>query len=435
MNGSRPVAVAMPEVLDLRPALDVTVAEYRRLLGYPPGHIPGERACELEDWARRHYAAHGRPWIYMRPAELAIGDDSLLIDGEPFHSRRFRELLSEARADGAMIVAVSAGRSCEDHARKLWLESKPDEYFFLEVFGSAVVEHLVSLANGRICERAERDGRVALPHYSPGYTGWDVSDQNKLLGVVTRGMARPFPEPLEALPSGMLRPKKSLLAVVGLAARDGSERQPAGLIPCQSCTFSPCQYRRAPYWYSSKRALPQTDDPGPPMTQSGSPLSPDARYKVNPKALRKWSSERVRISRFPDGSVQATFRFDGTTCSNLGRPLAFDYVVGLGPPRGGYALLNARCTPAPGDTGHQAMCAYIADAPALMAAIDAETPPLGRPLDELLAWAPSASTSGCHCDAASRAHKWVLALEAIHYTLVQADAASADSSKTRPSPP
>jgi hypothetical protein len=54
-----------------------------------------------------------------------------------------------------------------------------------------------------------------------------------------------------------------------------------------------------------------------------------------------------------------------------------------------------------------------------MRAIATEKPLLGRPLGDVLSWKRDAARAGCHCDAASRAHKWGLALEAIHFALAQ----------------
>ena len=410
----------MPETMDLPSTVDVEDSEYLRLLGYPKGHLPGERAMELLSWARAQYAEWGRPFIYLRRAQVGVGARTLVIDGEEFRSERLRDLLVDARH--AVLVAVSAGSGCEERAGSLWDESKPDEYYFLEILGSAVVERLVALANSRICDLAAQAGEIALPHYSPGYTGWDVADQHRLFELVTRGMSRPFPETLGVMPSGMLRPRKSLLAVVGIAPRPEHEAPIHHRTPCQGCSFAPCQYRRAPYLPSSPPlAGAQTRSPRTRSSNTRSPLTQPANYTVGPKALRKWATERVSISRSGDGSVEARFRFDGTTCSNLGRPLAFDYLVSLAPPSESYTIRSSTCQPAAGDQGYTFMCAYISDAAALMEAIGAERPLVGRPLDDVLAWAPTVSSSGCYCDASSRTHKWVLALEAIHFTLATSE--------------
>jgi len=237
----------IPETLESRPDCRVEEAEYRRLLGYPRDHVPEERARELAGWARRWFEEHGRPWLYLREAELILRDGDLLLDGVPFFSKQLHRHFRLAEPESAVLVAVSAGRAPEDRAQELWRESKPDEYFFLEIFASAVVERLVAAASGRICEMAERDGMIAVPHYSPGYAGWDAADQNRLFELIEGGMKPVWPEPIEVLPSGMLRPKKSLLAVFGLTLRTERALASARLLPCQACSYSPCRYRRAPY--------------------------------------------------------------------------------------------------------------------------------------------------------------------------------------------
>src|SRR5207342_3931160 len=101
------------------------------------------------------------------------------------------------------LAAVSAGKECEEKARELWQDGRPDEYFFLEVFGSAVVEHLITVASGRICGWADANGTVALPHYSPGYSGWNVADQNKLWDLIRPPNGQALPGELQVLDTGM----------------------------------------------------------------------------------------------------------------------------------------------------------------------------------------------------------------------------------------
>jgi hypothetical protein len=403
----------MFELLDAAPAVNVAEAEFRRLLGYPPGHVPGARAEELAAAAREYYSKNGKPWVYVREVELYASEQTLRLDGIEFHSKHLLDYLRQAGATRAVLVAVSAGRSCELQARMLWEESKPDEYFFLEVFGSAVVEHLVAGISGRVCALAESEGLIAVPHYSPGYSGWDISDQTKLFELITRGMSKPLPEPLEVMSSGMLIPKKSLLAVVGLTARTAQSLASPRLVPCEGCSFSPCQYRRAPYRYAPAPVNLSAD-------REAAPAARPATYSVNSRALKKWAKERVTIGHAPDGTVEACFRFDGTTCSNQGRPLAFDYRVSLQPSREGYTITDSHCRPAPDDDGHKFMCAYLSDGEALMEEINGEKPLLGRPLNEVLTWERAAVPSGCYCSADSRAHKWGMALEVIHFALAQA---------------
>ena len=377
----------MIELADPNPPVEVLPAEYFRLLGYPRGRAPEGRAGELAAWARDWYAENGRPWIYAREADTVDGE----FEGERFSSAKLQQSLERAGAHSVMLAAVSAGPEAEDEAQRLWREEKPDEYFFLEMFSGAVVEHLITALGARLCDRAEKMGMAVLPHYSPGYPDWDIADQPRLLALLKR---RPVPGCLEALDSGALRPKKSLIAVFGLTRQRDRVARLTDLQPCENCSLTPCAYRRAPF-------------------RGDSPV----RYSVNPKALRRWAAERLRLEPRPEGHVLATFRYDGTTCSNMGRPLAFDYKVLLGPEEHGYPICEQSCMPAPGDTGHMQMCQYLADPETLMSAIAREKPLRGRRLEEVLSWNRPAAPSGCYCDAAARDHKWGLVLETIHFKL------------------
>ncbi len=247
----------MFELFDPNPEISVQESEFKRLLGYPNQHELTGRSRELADWALQWYLEHGKPWVYAHETEqVEIADEKLRINETEFVSKRLHEQLTEAQAHKAVMVAVSAGKQCEEMARELWRESKPDEYFFMEIFGSAVVEHLITTTGARICAWAEQNGMTVLPHYSPGYSGWDVSEQNKLWNLIRQNNGSVFPGELHVMETGMLRPKKSLLAVFGITRQLDKVRNLAGLIPCENCSFSPCQYRRASY----KHSLPQIED-------------------------------------------------------------------------------------------------------------------------------------------------------------------------------
>jgi hypothetical protein len=419
------------EMADVLSGVDVSPQEYTRLLGYPRGWVLEGRARELADWARDWYAKNGQPWFYARQAESmeiggidedairpdsirsnSIQPNSIRIDGVDFNSKRLRNAFEQAGAHSAILVAVGAGPEAEEHARRCWSEDRPDEYFFLEVYASAVVEHLTTIAGARLCDWAERQGMAVLPHSSPGYPEWDVAEQPRLLELIKQTKNDPFPSSVDSFETGMLRPKKTQLAVFGLTHHIDRLERLTSLIPCESCSFGPCQYRRAPY----KRAPRTTAEPLPARIAV---LDADANYTINRRALQRWSEQRLAIRPGTDGSIDATFRYDGTTCTNMGHPLAFVYSVKLGPRDEGYPILEQRCGPAADDSGHAAMCKYIEDPDRLMAAIANEKPLIGQRLNAILSWRREPNAAGCYCDPLSRIHKWGLVLETIHYALVK----------------
>jgi hypothetical protein len=459
---------------DTSPVVDVEPAQYVRLLGYPPGRVVQGRAAELAAWAREWYAANGRPWVVLRGTErlslhasgaglpprgdargaglpprddargagLQPRDDArgaglqpcVSIDDVPFTASRLRTLLQQSNAHGVVLAAVSAGAELEAEAQRLWKDDKPDEYFFLEMYGSAVVEHLAMATGARLCAWAEALGMAVLPHDSPGYDGWDIGEQPRLLPLVAHGAA--LPGPLRVLESGALVPKKSLLAVYGVTRNaDAPGRRLASMVPCEQCSLARCQYRRRPYRHASDssdpmwgRASALQDDPmwgralalqGDDDPSSRTSALQDPSYRTSRKALQRWARERLTLTLRDDDGVDARFRYDGTTCTNMGRELSFLYEVTLGPRDEGYPIREQRCAPSPGDAGHTAMCGYIRDGEGLMAAIADERSLAGQRLDDVLSWARPTSAAGCYCDRASREHKWGLVLETIHLALAE----------------
>ncbi len=364
----------MIEFVDTLPEVYVQPAEYQRLLGLPAGFVLTDRMLELADAARAWYAQHGRPWLYARGCDRAqIAGEEVRLDGVAFHSPPLRKMFDVAAADRAVLAAVSAGPELEQQAQSLWHSEKPDEYFFLEMYGSAVVEHLIALTGARLCAWAETHAAAVLPHYSPGYPEWDIAEQSQLLDLICRSRSSSLPTSIEVLVSGMLRPKKSLLAVFGLTENIELARPLTGKALCENCSYLSCQYRRAPYQRTvegsagsarvvadsaSQNPLPLGEgrvranapsslpSPQPAPEEGASFRSPN--YSINVKALRRWAEQRLQLTRHHDGTIEAHFRYSGTTCTNLGRPTRLRLSRGPRPPRRRLPHPRATLQPSPG---------------------------------------------------------------------------------------
>ncbi len=420
----------MNELIDTKPDINVLEIEYKRLLGYPHHFELKERARELADWARQWYSENGSPWIYaVKTDEIDFSNEKLRINGAEFSSLKLRSQLVQAQVYNAMLVAVSAGKECEEKSNQLWQEDKPDEYFFLEVYGSAVVEHLITLAGAHICAWADENNLAVLPHYSPGYPGWKVTDQKELLKLIINNREHAIPGNIDVLETGMLKPKKSMLALFGITKNVDKVRKLSELIPCETCSLQRCQYRRTVYKHPRipiedvSKLQPSNKEyinTGTSFEKSTmGVLTKNGKYNISIKALQKWSDQRLTLKVLEDNSIEANFRYEGTTCSNMGRPLDFDYFIKLGSPENLYEIISMYCNPAKDSDSYKFMCEYITDPEALMNNIQNEKPLIGKPLDNILNWKYRFSPEGCFCKAESREHKWGLVLEVLHFALVK----------------
>jgi len=130
------------------------------------------------------------------------------------------------------------GDAVERRAAELWEARELPLAAMLDSVGSGAVESLAEYVNDALCQEGVRRGVRVTNRISPGYGGWDVSQQAELFRLC----------PGEAIGVGLndalfMTPVKSisLLAGAGAAARvDHYFSQ------CARCWMRDCAYRRVP---------------------------------------------------------------------------------------------------------------------------------------------------------------------------------------------
>lgn len=171
----------------LRPSVDERV--FKRFLRYPASRPFEPALAATARWARGWFESHAAPWSCAFLGDAEIG------------------AWFGARCGGTAalaVAAVSAGPLAEEEAARRWEADEPERYYFLECYAAAVVDHLLAEARRRL---------GVARHQCPGYPGWPIEDNVRLCAKLT---PLALPGPLAALPSGMLVPKKSQLAVLTL---------------------------------------------------------------------------------------------------------------------------------------------------------------------------------------------------------------------------
>ena len=196
-------------------------AEYHRLLGYPRG----PRLDRARPRIGRLGAGVVRP-ATDGPGFMPAKPDSLrnrrTVRSASTASRSPAGVCSrrceEAEAHSAILVAAGAGPEAEETPDRLWREEKPDEYFFLEVFGSAVVEHL-SPPPVRVCApgRKRGDGRAAA--LQPRLWEWDIAGTSRGCCADRRSGAHALPGSWKRWPPALCVPRNRNWAVFGLTHR------------------------------------------------------------------------------------------------------------------------------------------------------------------------------------------------------------------------
>ena len=365
----------------------VPMALFRRHMGLPACAELDERLEALFDQAKTWFLQHGEPWTEARQVSIQriVGDLIHLEDQQQLRSALLAKGLANLEAHALIVVAVSAGKAVDAEISALWKRGHVDEAMFLNAYAIATVEHLRWQAGDLLRKSLAAAETTVLPHYSPGYDGWDLADQARLFRLFL-GQDEASLLPLELLPSGGLVPSKATLAAFGITHRTDFDEN---LDEYWSCRVAP-----------------------------SSTVRPSSSYAFPEKALAKWSDKRLKVTAQPDNELLARFRFDGSTCTNMGVPLAFDYEVRLKREAAGrHRILSSSCEPAEEHTGYQSMCAYLDKPDRFMTQLQAHQPLVGQILSSSLTWQSPSSPAGCLCTRASQDHKWRIVLQTLHFAL------------------
>jgi hypothetical protein len=172
--------------------------EYARLLGYPwgtalEGDVRG-RAEQAAEW----YERHCKPSVYcVSPADTEY-----------------------------TVTAITAGHHVDIEVDRLWNAGRIDEAYFLDRYAAALVEKLANDLG---------------PYQSPGTGKLRFDEQWRLFSYIA-----PLNPEIEILPSGMLKPKNSLLALSNPhpALRADLSRRERLWNPCTRCALADCSFRR-----------------------------------------------------------------------------------------------------------------------------------------------------------------------------------------------
>lgn len=375
----------------LLPAFDsadqVSRVLFRRHLGVPTCAEFDESLEELLNRTRGWYRESGTPWAGARcwGIQRYVYDVIHLEGHSTLSDPVLARGLDRVGAHAMVVVGLTAGTAVHQHIDELSQQGRPEEAMFFNSYALATVEHRLAAIQTHLRTLFSTDGITVLPQYTAGYDGWNNVERRRLLRLLQCGsISEELPLKLNA--SGELLPPTSALAVFGLTRRTSFDES------------------LDQYWTCRVGA----------GTANG--LGP--RYAFPERALRRWSDERLKIKALTDGRLAATFRFDGTTCSNMGMPLAFDYRLLLQrSQRSGYRIEEFSCTPAENHTGFEKMCSYQKNGEQFMNELTSYCPLVGKPLSEALVWEPTTSPAGCLCTRASQDHKWRIVLQAIHFAL------------------
>lgn len=375
-------------------ALQINEVDFFRLLGYPATAEISDMVKEQINKVKEWYKDYGEPYVARREmAILSIESDKVYLEGDfVFTSLVLAKRLEKSGCKKVIVAALSAGQVADNEITRLWADDCPDEAFILDRLTAVITEAFVKRYQVQLCQEFEPFQKTVIPHYSPGYTGWELSEQVCVYEALTESVGE---LPFEIISSGAITNRSGIFAVYGVTENLEAVKQHADLCPCTHCALTSCAYRR----------------------KSDLPAEPLHTYSYSPRVLKRWIKNYLSLEEQIDGSLKGKFTYKGSTCSNGGVKLDFEYHTDLVLKDGRYHIQETSCFPVKDNFGYKSTCPYPKQGDEILKVIGDDRPFVGEALDETLKWDPEVNPSGCMCTKTRRDHKWKMVFQTLHFAI------------------
>jgi len=219
--------------------LQIERAEALRYLRWPfEKPLPAELAGQLAQAEADILAAAQPRFVYKAmplqagPAGLALAGCNLLLAG-----RDIARLLQNAA--NCLLLAATLGVAVDELIRRAEIRDI-DRALLLDACASAAVENLCEQLQNKLRECFAAQGVYLTARFSPGYGDLPLSCQPQFCAALdtVRSIG------LTVSQSGLLLPRKSVTAVIGLLTEPPATAQLTLRHNCAICTLQDCPYRK-----------------------------------------------------------------------------------------------------------------------------------------------------------------------------------------------
>lgn len=138
------------------------------------------------------------------------------------------------KSDSLAVFLCTAGEEIGIRSRRAMKERDFLRGYVYDVIGSEIVESAADLMQAELEKSAVTSGNRITNRYSPGYCGWNVSEQHKLFQLIPYNYCG-----IRLNESALMDPEKSVSGFIGIG-----ENVKSNAYICQICDMKDCIYRK-----------------------------------------------------------------------------------------------------------------------------------------------------------------------------------------------
>jgi hypothetical protein len=204
--------------------------------GMPERERLPERVTVLLDEAMRLFEDLSQPRALFQDA--SIPEFEPIYRGEGLNEKETPLENVYPQAEALALFAATLGEPVSSRISELFAENDPALGYMLDAVASVSADRLATLLSDRLLRRLGGAGIAVLP-YSPGYCGWHISAQRRLVDSL-----RPEEIGIRLSDSYLMQPLKSVSGVL-VAGPGEIHRVRPKFSFCEECKTRSCGERMA----------------------------------------------------------------------------------------------------------------------------------------------------------------------------------------------
>ncbi len=215
--------------------IDVNTQNIIATMGYPNGVAPPEIADIVEEQVQ-----NSKKYIDIRCGFIRINHGNISVEGSNVHLNESvfytKNIVSTPLKEmkEAVLFVGTVGHKFDKWSRNTFNDGDPLAGYIIDIIGSEIAESTADWIEDKIVGMAKKENKKCSNRYSPGYCGWNVSEQHKLFSF--------FPENfcgISLTESALMKPHKSVSGIIGI-----SESIIRREYTCDVCNISHCYKNR-----------------------------------------------------------------------------------------------------------------------------------------------------------------------------------------------
>ena len=219
-------------------SLNIAKSQIERAMNYKPGYSPDPYSGLIDEVLNNAYAYCSIEGGYTVRDDISFetGKNKLKIGTTDFLVRKivFNQVKKSAKI---ALFLCTAGPGIGEWSKKLMSEGDTIKGYVVDVVGSEVVETAMDKIQEAMEAEMKREGLFITNRYSPGYCGWNVSEQQKLFSFFPENFCK-----IRLSDTSFMYPIKSISGIIGIG-KDVSKKN----YPCKLCDDKNCIYRGERY--------------------------------------------------------------------------------------------------------------------------------------------------------------------------------------------